>query len=37
MDGNYVVLAVALIVWIGLFLYVLGLDRRMKKMESKRR
>ena len=37
MDGNYVALVVALIVWIGLFLYVLGLDRRIKKMESKRR
>ncbi len=35
MDSNYVVMAVTLIIWIGLFLYLFSLDRKVKKLESK--
>lgn len=35
MDGNYVALTVTLIVWCGLFLYLLKLDGRMKKIEKR--
>ncbi len=35
MDGNYVALGVTLAVWIGLFLYLLKLDTRLKKIEEK--
>ncbi|UCD64085.1 MAG: CcmD family protein [Candidatus Zixiibacteriota bacterium] len=35
MDGNYVALIVTLVVWIGLFLYLLRLDKRVKKIEEK--
>ena len=34
MDGNYVALAVTLIVWIGLFFYLMRLDKRVKEMEK---
>ena len=35
MDANYVVMAVTLIVWVGIFLYLLSLDRKVKKLEGK--
>jgi len=35
MDGNYVALAVTLAVWIGLFLYLRGIEKRVKKLEEK--
>lgn len=35
MDGNYVALGVTLAVWIGLFLFLMGLDRKVKKLEEK--
>jgi len=35
MDGNYVALAVTLVIWVGLFFYVMGLDRKVKKLEEK--
>ncbi len=37
MDGNYVALAVTLVVWIGLFVFLYRLDRRVKKLEGKSR
>jgi CcmD family protein len=33
MDGNYVAMAVTLIVWIGIFIFLLRLDKRVKKLE----
>ena len=33
MDGNYVALAVTLIVWIGLFVYLIRLDKKVKNLE----
>jgi CcmD family protein len=35
MDANYVVMAVTLIVWIGIFLYLVSLDRKVKRLEKK--
>lgn len=35
MDGNYIVMAVTLIVWIGLFLFIFGVDKKVKKLEEK--
>lgn len=32
MNGNYVALAVTLIGWIGLFLYLVRLDRKVKEL-----
>lgn len=37
MDGNYVALAVTLLVWVGLFIFVYRLDKRIKKLEGKSR
>ncbi len=37
MDGNYVALAVTLLVWIGLFTFVYRLDKRIEKLEKKSR
>jgi CcmD family protein len=37
MDGNYVALAVTLVVWIGLFVFLYRLDRRVRKLEGKSR
>lgn len=37
MDGNYVALAVTLAIWIGLFWFLFGLDRKVKKLEEKTR
>jgi len=35
MDGNYVAMAVTLVVWVGLFSFVYGLDKRVKEMEKR--
>lgn len=35
MTSNYTVLAVTLIIWIGVFAYLLILDRRTRKLEDK--
>jgi CcmD family protein len=34
MTSNYTVMAVTLIVWVGIFVYLLMLDRRTKKLED---
>ena len=36
MTSNYTVMAVTLIVWVGIFVYLLMLDRRTKKLEDNR-
>ena len=35
MDGNYVVMGVTLAVWIGLFVFLFNLDKKVKKLEEK--
>ena len=35
MDGSYVTLIVTLVVWIGLFLFLMRLDKRVKKLENR--
>jgi len=35
MDPNYVVMVVTLVIWIGIFLYLLSLDKKVKKLENK--
>lgn len=35
MDGNYVALAVTLAVWIGLFVFILRVDKKVKQLEDK--
>lgn len=35
MNGNYVALAVALAVWIGLFVYIMRLDKRISELEKR--
>lgn len=35
MDGNYVVLGVTLAIWIGLFFFLFGIDKKVKKLEEK--
>jgi CcmD family protein len=35
MDANYVVMAVTLIVWFGIFLYLLSIDRKVRRLEGK--
>jgi CcmD family protein len=37
MDGNYIALAVTLLVWIGLFSFVMRMDKRVKKLEERQR
>lgn len=36
MTSNYTVLAVTMVIWIGLFLYLLSLDRKTKKLEERK-
>jgi CcmD family protein len=36
MDANIVVMIVTLIVWAGIFVYLMSLDRRLRKIERKR-
>lgn len=33
-NSMYVVLLIVLIIWIGIFAYIWGLDKKVKKMES---
>ena len=35
MDGNYVALAVTLLIWIGLFFFLMRLDKRVKELEKR--
>jgi CcmD family protein len=35
MDGNYIALAVTLVIWIGLFFFLVRLDKKIKKLEKK--
>lgn len=35
MDGNYVALGVTLVVWIGLFFFLINLNKKVKKLEEK--
>ncbi len=35
MDGNYVTLIVTLAVWVGLFIFLVRLDKKVKKIEEK--
>ena len=35
MDGNYIALGVTLAVWIGLFLFLFRLDKRVRQLERK--
>jgi CcmD family protein len=37
MDGNYVAMIVTLIIWVGLFVYLMRLDRRVKDLERYRK
>jgi CcmD family protein len=35
MDGNYIALAVTLVIWLGLFFFLMRLDRKVKELEEK--
>lgn len=35
MDGNYIVMAVTLVIWFGIFVYLLKLDNKVKKLEER--
>lgn len=35
MDANYLVLIVTLIIWIGIFIYLFGLDRKVSELKTK--
>ena len=35
MDGNYVAMVVTLAVWAGLFIFLVRLDKKVKKLEEK--
>ena len=35
MNANFIVMIVVLIIWIGIFLYLLGLDKKLKRIENK--
>jgi CcmD family protein len=35
MSSNYVTMMVTLIIWIGIFFYLVRLDRKVKKLENK--
>ncbi len=37
MDGNYAAMAVTLVVWFGLFFYLMRLDNKVKRLEEKNR
>jgi len=34
MDGNYVALGVTLLIWCGLFVFLLRLDKKVKRLEE---
>ena len=35
MTSNYVVMIVTLVIWVGVFFYLLGLDRKVKRLGKK--
>ncbi len=35
MNDNYVVMAVTLVIWFGLFIFLFQLDRKVKKLEAR--
>ena len=35
MDGNYTALAVTLVVWIGVFFFLMRLDKRVRELEKR--
>lgn len=35
MDANYVVMIVTLVIWVGIFLYLLSLDKKVAKLEKR--
>jgi len=35
MDGNYVTMVVTLVVWVGLFIFLVRLDKKVKRLEEK--
>ncbi|HDL04579.1 MAG TPA: CcmD family protein [candidate division Zixibacteria bacterium] len=35
MNANFIVMIVVLVIWIGIFLYLLGLDNKLKRIEKK--
>ena len=35
MDGNYVTMVVTLAVWVGLFIFLVRLDKKVRKLEEK--
>ena len=35
MDANIVVMIVTLIIWVGLFLYLFSLDKKVKRLEKR--
>ncbi len=35
MDGNYIALTVTLAIWIGLFMFILKIDKKVKELEKK--
>ena len=37
MDGNYIALIVTLVIWIGLFLFLIRLDKKVKRLEERPR
>lgn len=36
MTSNYIVMAVTLVIWAGIFFYLLSLDRKTRKLEDQR-
>jgi CcmD family protein len=37
MDGNYIAMMVTLVIWIGLYIFLLRLDKRVKELEKRSR
>lgn len=37
MDGNYIAMIVTLVVWIGLFFFLMRLDKKVRQLEEKAR
>ncbi len=35
-SSNYIVLAITLIIWLGLFLYMFSVDKKLKKIEKEK-
>jgi CcmD family protein len=35
MDGNYVALAVTLITWVGLFVFLRAIDKKVRRLEER--